>query len=77
MKSIPFLLMILLIIGCSSNWGTNSTDQEYEATAAALAQTNDASVSPVTEIEPGTPLCETENFGYLELRNSSACLCDA
>lgn len=71
MKSIPFLLMILLIIGCSSNWGTNSTDQEYETTAVALAQTNDASLSPVTEIEPGTPLCEIEYFGYLELKNSS------
>ena len=71
MKPIPFLLMILLIIGCSSDWGTNSTDQEYEAPTAATVQINDADVSPVTEIEPETPLCETENFGYVELRNSS------
>ncbi len=71
MKSIPFLLMILLIIGCSSNWGTNSTDQEHESTAMATLQSNETSASPISGIEPETPLCETEFFGYIELQNTS------
>lgn len=71
MKSIPFLLMTLLIIGCSSTWSTNSSDQEYEAVEAVQLESYETGEIPVSDIEPGTPLCETEHFGYVELKNSS------
>ena len=63
-------LALLVFLGCSSNVSTNPLASDAES-AAALAVSEDASTSsPVTEIEPEEPLCETEHFGYIRLVNT-------
>ncbi|MBK6767098.1 MAG: hypothetical protein IPG71_12590 [bacterium] len=67
-------LALLVFLGCSSNVSTNplASDAEF---AATLTATDDASASsPITEIEPEEPLCETEHYGYIKLINMSRIL---
>lgn len=72
MKSITILLMMLLILGCSSNWGTNSNDQEVEIAVIAEDIPFENNEFPANEIEPTTPLCDTHQFGFVTLQNPTA-----
>lgn len=72
MKSIPLLLMMLLIVGCSNDWGTNSSEQDVNPASIAQNQAGSNDPMPVRDIEPTTPLCESQQFGFVTLQNPTA-----
>lgn len=65
------MLTLLVLIGCSSEESTYNPTQPtiIEENEAIQAIENDNGDRPVTDIEPGEPLCLTENFGWVELSN--------
>lgn len=65
------MLTLLFLIGCSSEDSSLSPTQppiieENEAIQAIESYNDD---SPISDIEPGEPLCLTENFGWVRLSN--------
>jgi hypothetical protein len=66
------MLTLLFLLGCSSSSSNGPTAPIIEENEAIQAiEHNNDSDSPVTDIEPGEPLCFTENFGWVELANPS------
>ncbi|MCB1058693.1 MAG: hypothetical protein KDB65_00545 [Calditrichaeota bacterium] len=66
MKALWKYLPLLLLVGCSADMATQPTAPDNATVQAQYPNEKDV---PIMDIEPGDPLCETNNTGFAELTN--------